>query len=169
MKKYIKIARPDHWIKQLFIFPGCLFAILLADGGFDLSNLILTIVLGFLSTCFIASANYVINEWLDAEFDKYHPTKKYRSVVQEDVKQSIVYLEYALLTILGFVTAFLANKYILFCQIWLWLMGVLYNVKPFRTKDVAVLDVLSESVNNAIRLLIGWFSITQTVYPPISI
>lgn len=169
MKKYIKIARPDHWIKQLFIFPGCLFAVLLTDGEGDFSNCVWAIILGFMSTCFIASANYVINEWLDAEFDKFHPTKKYRSVVQEDVKQSIVYLEYALLTILGFVTAFFANKYVLFCQIWLWVMGILYNVKPFRTKDVAILDVLSESVNNAIRLLIGWFCITQTVYPPISI
>ena len=26
MKDYIKIARPDHWIKNLFIFPGTLFA-----------------------------------------------------------------------------------------------------------------------------------------------
>ena len=24
MKDYIKIARPDHWIKNLFIFPGTL-------------------------------------------------------------------------------------------------------------------------------------------------
>lgn len=169
MKKYIKIARPDHWIKQLFIFPGCLFAYLLGNIAFDLPNSIMTIVFGFISTCFIASANYVINEWLDAEFDKFHPTKKYRSVVQEDVKGSIVYVEYAILTVLGFVTAYLANKFVLFCQIWLWVMGILYNVKPFRTKDVAILDVLSESVNNAIRLLIGWFCVTQTVYPPISI
>ena len=29
MKDYIKIARPDHWIKNLFIFPGTLFALLL--------------------------------------------------------------------------------------------------------------------------------------------
>ena len=48
-------------------------------------------------------------------------------------------------------------------------MGILYNVKPFRTKDIAILDVLSESVNNAIRLLIGWFCITQSQMPPISI
>ena len=72
---YIKIARPDHWIKQLFIIPGILIAVfLLQDVVF--SNLYLNIIFGFLGTCFIASANYVINEYLDAEFDKYHPTKK---------------------------------------------------------------------------------------------
>ena len=169
MKKYIRIARPDHWIKQLFVFPGCLFALLLSQKTGNAAEILLTVLLGFLSTCFIASANYVINEWLDAEFDKYHPTKKYRSVVTEDVKGWIVYVEYALLTVIGFAVGFAANKQILFCEVWLWVMGILYNVKPFRTKDVAVLDVLSESVNNAIRLLIGWFCITQAQYPPSSI
>ena len=76
MKKYIRIARPDHWIKQLFIFPGCLFALLLANSENIYQDRIWKVVLGFIATCFIASANYVINEWLDAEFDKFHPTKK---------------------------------------------------------------------------------------------
>lgn len=169
MNKYIKIARPDHWIKQFFVFPGCLFAFLLAGMPEDGSHVVFRIIAGFLSTCLIASSNYVINEWLDAEFDKFHPTKKYRSVVQEDVKQKIVYLEYGILTLLGFGAAWAAGMPVLVCEIWLWVMGILYNVKPFRTKDIAVLDVLSESVNNAIRLLIGWFCITQTLFPPVSI
>ena len=117
MKKYIRIARPDHWIKQLFVFPGCLFALLLSQKTGNAAEILLTVLLGFLSTCFIASANYVINEWLDAEFDKYHPTKKYRSVVTEDVKGWIVYVEYALLTVIGLAVGFAANKQILFCEV----------------------------------------------------
>ena len=170
MKKYIRIARPDHWIKQLFIFPGSLFALLLTGAEIaDAANFITKIILGFLSTCFIASANYVINEWLDAEFDKFHPTKKNRSVVAEDVKKEIVYLEYAILTIAGFALGIACSGKVFFCEAWLWVMGILYNVKPIRTKDIAILDVLSESINNAIRLLIGWFMITDSYMPPISI
>ena len=48
-------------------------------------------------------------------------------------------------------------------------MGILYNVKPVRTKDIPVLDVLSESVNNAIRLLTGWFAVTGVFLSPVSI
>ena len=29
MKKYIKIMRIDHWVKQLFIIPGIIFAMVL--------------------------------------------------------------------------------------------------------------------------------------------
>lgn len=168
MKNYIKIARPDHWIKNLFIVPGVAIAFLLT-GVPQIPELILRFILGFMATCLIASANYVINEWLDAEFDKYHPTKKYRPVVADNLKFSIVMIEYVLLTIAGFGVSLLVNKYFLYMEVWLWIMGVLYNVKPFRTKDIPFLDVISESVNNMIRLLLGWFVVTQLQIPPVSI
>lgn len=168
MKNYIKIARPDHWVKNAFILPGVAIAILLTDFTFSY-DVIVKFILGFFSTCFIASANYVINEWLDAEFDKYHPTKKYRPVVSENMKLSYVLVEYALLIVLGLVLAFCVNRLFTYMEIWLLIMGVLYNVKPVRTKDIPYLDVLSESINNMIRLLLGWFIITSAYQPPISI
>ena len=70
MKKYLKMARLDHWIKQLFIIPGTVIGIFLIKDGvsFD-SNFLLKCILGFFATSCTASANYVINEWLDAEFE----------------------------------------------------------------------------------------------------
>ncbi len=168
MKNYIKIARPDHWVKNAFILPGLAIAILLTDFTFS-SDVIVKFILGFFSTCFIASANYVINEWLDAEFDKYHPTKKYRPVVSENMKLSFVLLEYAILIVLGLGLAICVGRPFTYMELWLLIMGVLYNVKPVRTKDIPYLDVLSESINNMIRLLLGWFIITQDFQPPISI
>lgn len=166
---YIRIARPDHWIKQLFIVPGIVVAIFLVKNvTFDL-NLLLSIFIGFLGTCFVASANYVINEYLDAEFDKYHPTKKNRPMVTENMNKRIVFLEYAILAVLGLVCAYFVSMPFFYTDLILLIMGVLYNVKPFRTKDIPYLDVLSESVNNALRLLLGWFIITDIYLPPISI
>lgn len=168
MKKYIKIARPDHWIKNAFILPGVVIALLLTDSSLT-ANAVFKLIIGFFATCFIASANYVINEWLDAEFDKYHPTKKYRPVVSENMKFSLVMLEYAVFIVLGVGCSLLINKIFLYMEIWLLVMGVLYNVKPIRTKDIIYLDVLSESINNMIRLLLGWFIITSEYQPPSSI
>ena len=168
MKNYIKIARPDHWIKNLFIVPGVAVAFLLT-GIPTMSEMVWKFVVGFFATCFIASANYVINEWLDAEFDQFHPTKKHRPVVSQNMKFSLVMVEYAVLTIAGFACSIVINKYFLYMEIWLWVMGILYNVKPIRTKDIPFLDVVSESVNNMIRLLLGWFIVTDVQVPPVSI
>ena len=61
LNSYIKIARFDHWIKQLFVLPGCMIAIVLLKKDYN-NNIIKDIVFSVLSTSFIASANYVINE-----------------------------------------------------------------------------------------------------------
>ena len=60
MKKYIKIMRLDHWIKQFFILPGFVCAIYLGKYSYSW-KLILDLVIGLLATSLIASANYVIN------------------------------------------------------------------------------------------------------------
>lgn len=168
MKSYIKIARPDHWIKNLFIVPGVILANLLTETAFT-PEIGIRFIIGFLATCLIASANYVINEWLDAKFDKYHPTNKNRPVVAGNMKFSLVMLEYALLIAAGLGLSLLVSRYFVYMELWLLIMGVLYNVEPVRTKDIAYLDVLSESVNNLIRLLLGWFIITNQYQPPLSI
>ena len=168
IKKYIRIMRLDHWIKQLFIMPGLVAALLLTSTQLS-RDLILRLCAGFFATCFIASANYVINEWLDAEFDKYHPTKKYRSVVSEGVSGKVVWILWGCLTVLGFAVSLLVNPSFLCMSVWLWLMGILHNVKPVRTKDIPILDVLSESINNAIRLLMGWFVVSGNTIPPSSL
>lgn len=168
MNKYIKIARPDHWVKNVFILPGVVIAVLLTNPILTMETAV-KLIIGFFATCFIASANYVINEWLDAEFDQYHPTKKFRPVVSENMKFSLVMLEYAIFIVLGLGCSLLINMPFFYMELWLLVMGVLYNVKPIRTKDIPYLDVLSESINNMIRLLLGWFIITSEFQPPSSI
>jgi decaprenyl-phosphate phosphoribosyltransferase len=39
----------------------------------------------------------------------------------------------------------------------LFVAAILYNLRPIRLKDIPYIDVLSESINNPIRFMIGWF------------
>lgn len=167
IKNYIAIARPDHWFKNVFVLPGTAIAALLTHTS--ASTFALPLIIGLASTCLIASANYVINEWLDAEFDKFHPVKKNRPAVSGKVKGSWVYVEYILLLILGFGLASLISPYFLATTVFFAIMGFLYNVRPFRTKEKPYLDVISESINNPIRLTLGWFIITSSPLPPSSL
>jgi len=168
MRNYIKIARPDHWIKNMFILPGVVMGLMIF-GIEKLFPSMWNIVVGTVATCLIASANYVINEWLDAEFDKFHPVKKNRPVVVANLQFRYVMLEYVLLVVGGLGFSLLVNMPFFWVEVLLLVMGALYNIKPIRTKDVAYLDVISESFNNAIRLLLGWFMINETHIPPASV
>lgn len=171
LKSYVKIARPDHWIKQLFILPGVVLAILLGDkfGVENYLTILKSVVLALISTSLIASANYVINEWLDRHFDRFHPIKKKRPAVAVGLKAPVVYIEWAVLTLLGLSSAYFISFSCFITMAVLWVMGLVYNVKPLRSKDIAYLDVISESLNNALRLLIGWFAIMPLMLPPSSI
>ncbi|MDR2251341.1 MAG: UbiA family prenyltransferase [Endomicrobium sp.] len=168
LRAYLCIARFDHWIKQLFIFPGVFFAWTLITRT-KTSSEITHIFLAFISTCLIASANYVINEWLDADSDKFHPEKKNRPIVSKNLKAKYIILEYIIFSLTGILTSIYVSHIVLILELWLLLMGILYNVRPIRSKELPYIDVLSESINNAIRFLIGWFATTSLFLPPVSI
>lgn len=163
LRDYIAIARPDNWVKNVFMMPGVLFALLVYHPNLD-SSFLLKLLMGVASTCLVASANYVINEYLDAEFDKFHPLKKKRTSVVRVVNPLLVYLEWAALGALGLTLGYLVSVQFLLVSAFLLFMGVMYNVRPFRTKERVFLDVLSESVNNPIRFALGWFIVAPALH-----
>lgn len=164
---YIRIARPDHWIKNIFMLPGAVLALALTghSDGVPVVHMAVAVV----GCCLIASANYTINEYLDAPFDRHHPLKRVRPGAEGRLDVRLVGLQYAMLASTGLLLAATVNTAFLATSVWLLVMGVLYNVQPFRTKDRPYLDVLSESVNNPIRLLMGWFAVNAAVIPPGSV
>ena len=167
IKHYIAIARPDHWFKNVFMLPGIVLAF-----EYDIDSAFLKllpkITFAAISICLLSSANYVINEWLDAEFDKYHPKKKDRPSVVQGLKAEWVYTEYLLIALTGLTIAYFISTNYFILSITFLVMGVLYNVRPFRTKDRIYLDVISESINNPLRLFLGWSIVSQMI-PPSSI
>lgn len=164
---YIRIARPDHWFKNIFIIPGVLIGALLGKGLPE--SLFINGFLGIVSACLIASANYVINEWLDRHFDRHHPKKRLRPSVMTELNGVLVYTEYVLLAAVGLACAWMISPPFFCAAGALLTMGIVYNVRPFRTKDRIYLDVLSESINNPIRFLMGWFLVETYYLPPSSI
>lgn len=165
---HMALARPDHWFKNIFMLPGAALAMVLANQvGFGTEMLYLAI--GVVATCLIASANYTINEFLDAEFDRHHPVKKHRPSAAGLVTARFAYSQWAVLSVLGLAIAATLNLQFFLCAFALLIMGLAYNVRPFRTKDRIYLDVISESINNPLRFMLGWAAIVGNVLPPSSI
>jgi decaprenyl-phosphate phosphoribosyltransferase len=165
---YVQIARVDHWFKNAFMLLGVILAAFYRPTVVTWSSL-WPLAIAVAATCLVASSNYVLNEILDGPRDREHPQKRHRPVPSGRVRLPIAYAEWLVLAIAGFSLALTLNIYFFASALFLWVMGVFYNVPPFRTKEWPYLDVLSESVNNPIRLLLGWFALITTQVPPLSL
>jgi 4-hydroxybenzoate polyprenyltransferase len=165
---YVQIARVDHWFKNSFMLLGVILAFFYEPSVATWASL-WPLAVAVLATCLVASSNYVLNELLDAPGDRLHPQKKFRPVPSGQVRSAIAYTEWLVLAALGFGLAASLNVYFFASALWLWVMGIAYNVPPVRTKEWPYLDVLSESVNNPIRLLLGWFALITNHVPPLSL
>jgi 4-hydroxybenzoate polyprenyltransferase len=165
---YVQIARVDHWFKNAFMLLGVILAVFYEPSVASWSSVV-PLAVAVLATCLVASSNYVLNELLDGPNDRLHPEKRFRPVPSGRVRPAIAYGEWLLLALGGFGLALTLNWYFFAAALSLWVMGILYNVPPIRTKEWPYLDVLSESINNPIRLLLGWFALVTTLFPPVSL
>jgi 4-hydroxybenzoate polyprenyltransferase len=168
LRVYASIARPDHWFKNVFMALGVLLAYFYHPELLQ-QNTLGQIVWAVLTTCLIASSNYVLNEILDAPTDRSHPVKRHRPIPAGLVKLPLAYAEWILLGVLGLTMAALLNWPFFGAGAFLLVMGLIYNVPPIRSKELPYVDVVSESINNPIRLLLGWFAIAPREFPPVSL
>ena len=164
IKNYIFLYRFDHSIKQIFVIPGILIAL-----SIGLRTSFFHIIVAFISIQLAASSNYIINEWLDKDTDKYNPRKKLRPSVVGAVNKKYVYTFYFLTSALSIFLSSLIGKSFFYLIIFFLIMGIVYNVKPFRAKDISYLDFIIESVNNPIRLLLGFSMFNSQFWLPSSI
>lgn len=75
MKKYFKLLRIKHYIKNGLIFIPIFFS-----GNLFSSEKLFSCLWGFLSFCLVSSSIYVFNDIMDIEADRRHPVKKERPI-----------------------------------------------------------------------------------------
>lgn len=76
----LKVCRIEHWVKNVLVFLPPFFL-----GEMFHQDILLKAVPAFVSFSLVASAVYVINDLLDRERDKEHPTKCSRPIASGNV------------------------------------------------------------------------------------
>ena len=80
LQSTFQLVRYQQWIKNLIVFAAPLFARRLDDPAYLFAT-----VAAFVSFCLVSSAVYVMNDLVDMEQDKIHPTKKDRALAAGQV------------------------------------------------------------------------------------
>lgn len=141
---YIKLLRPKHWVKNLFLFIPLFFA-----GEFLNIEKIGRVSLGFIAFSLIASSIYILNDYRDIEDDRKHPTKCKRPLASGAVSKNVALALSIVLIIAGFILAwFIRDKF-------LFVLGIYFFVNvgySFGLKSIPILDIILLSAGFVLRV-----------------
>ena len=146
MKAIIKLLRPHQYVKNIFVFAPLLFAF-----SFSVDNFTNTII-AFILFSFIASSVYVLNDLMDINEDKKHPTKKFRPLASGEVSIQSAKLLFVSLSSFSLFVAFLFNMQLFFVLLIYFILNISYSLK---LKHISIVDIFIISTGFVLRLFAG--------------
>src|SRR5262245_36983871 len=136
LRAAIKTARPQEWVKNVFVFAGLLFS-----GKFNDPNAVLEASLAFVSFCAISSAGYFVNDLMDVELDRKHPKKKFRPLAAGEISESAAKTIAPLLAVFAIALAFATVNW----EVGLMVVGygIAQVAYSFGLKQIVIVDVMT--------------------------
>jgi len=144
---YLKLVRVPQWVKNFFVFVPLLFSQHLFDVDYFTTTLF-----AFVVFCLASSLIYVINDIIDIEADKAHPTKKNRPLPSGLISKRSALIVAVFLNAVIVILLPQFNKEFLYFVTAFVLLNILYS---FWFKHIVILDVFSIAAGFSIRVLAG--------------
>jgi len=147
MVDYLRLLRPQQWIKNLFIFAGLFFSL-----QFHHIESVLTDVYAFFIFCILSSGIYALNDIIDYEEDRSHPIKRKRPIAAGRVKRKNAVIIAVLLIIGALIFAYLLDHKFFYIGLIYVIMMVVYSIK---VKQIVILDILFVAMGYVLRAIAG--------------
>ena len=147
MKYMFLSLRPKQWIKNLFIFLPLIFG----KKMFVFPSNLRTIAAFFVFSM-VASAVYLINDIIDYEKDKLHPTKCQRPFASGKIGNVQMIVAACILSVLSFVSAFMLDGFFGWIVVSYFVFNLVYTKV---LKEVVIIDIFSIAGFFLLRIIAG--------------
>ncbi|MRH86157.1 decaprenyl-phosphate phosphoribosyltransferase [Nocardia sp. SYP-A9097] len=150
----IKAMRPRQWVKNVLVLAAPLAAGKTAAGDLVLTDMSVLghVAIAFVVFCMAASGIYLVNDALDVEADRAHPTKRYRPIAAGVVPVNLAYALSIVLLVASIALSFVASWHLAV------VMAVYIGIQLaycFGLKHQAVLDICIVSSGFLLRAVAG--------------
>ena len=147
LRALFKALRPHQWVKNLIIFVP-----LVTSHQMARPELVVNGLLAFFSFCLCASAVYVLNDLLDLEADRHHPTKRLRPFAAGTltIPAGMVLMSASLVSA-ALIACFLPGMFGLVLALYF----ALTTSYSLRLKELVLVDVFFLAALYTIRLVAG--------------
>jgi 4-hydroxybenzoate polyprenyltransferase len=147
----IRLLRPQQWVKNSFVCAGIIFG-----GQFHSPRYLVATALTFAAFSLMGSSVYVLNDYLDRESDRKHPTKCNRPLASGAITPLQGFLAAAVCMSLSVIAAWFADVRVLSIVLVYLSINVAYSL---RLKHQAVIDVFCIASGFMLRILAGTWGI----------
>jgi decaprenyl-phosphate phosphoribosyltransferase len=153
----LKTTRPKQWVKNLFVLAPIVFAKNLFH-----ADVLLRALSAFFVFSFLAGAIYTLNDVVDVEADRNHPTKCKRPIAAGVVSERQATIAGALLVIASLSGAAALGLGVALAALAYLLNNLAYT---FRLKHVPYVDVASIAVGFVLRVVAGSYAVSTADNP----
>ena len=153
IRHIIKVARPTHWIKNIFVFLPVFFG-----GALLNSTEVVAAALTFMSFSLAASAIYCLNDIIDVDADRAHPVKCKRPIASGSITIPQAYGMMTVSLLLSILLMFLlpeGHAKSILVIIAYFVINVAYCL---RLKEYAIIDVCIIASGFVLRILAGGYA-----------
>ncbi len=154
----LRTMRPKQWTKNVFVWAALVFD----QKAFQVEPFLRTLV-AFLLFCVISGAVYIINDLVDIEKDRSHPSKRNRPLASGALSPRLAIAAAVAIIVVGLPAA-------------LWLDGVLTSILygylllmiaySFWLKNLVIVDVLAIAAGFVLRVAAGVVVVNAERFSP---
>jgi 4-hydroxybenzoate polyprenyltransferase len=151
LSAFVGLLRPAQWVKNSFVCAGVVF-------GAQLHNphALRAMGLAFMAFCLMGSGVYVMNDYVDREADRLHPTKRRRPLASGAVRAGQGLTIGALCVCLSLAAAWFSDVRVLEVVLIYLAINIAYSLS---LKHQAVTDVFCIASGFMLRILAGTWAI----------
>ena len=158
LRALVRAMRPKQWPKNVFVFAGVFF-----DGKLFDAALLVRSVGAFVLFCVVSSAIYLINDLVDMEQDRAHPTKRNRPLASGALKPWVAVVAAIVMLAVSLPVSFALGTAFGAIVLGYAAMMVAYS---FALKHVVIVDVMTIAAGFVLRVFAGAVVLPVTRFSP---
>jgi decaprenyl-phosphate phosphoribosyltransferase len=143
----VRALRPKQWLKNVLVF-----AAPVAAGVISENDVLIETMAAFAAFCLVSSGTYLLNDAVDVESDRLHPTKRHRPIASGAVPLSVAYPLAVLLIGAGLTISFVTAVDLGITLLAYLALTVSYSLK---LKHVPILDIIAVAAGFVLRAVAG--------------
>ena len=160
----LKTMRPRQWTKNLIIYLPFLFTLRQYWQPFtpEMYSMFATATAAFVLFCILSSVIYLVNDLVDIEKDRLHPTKSFRPLASGALSKTVAQFALVVFLVVALPLCFLLD-------FWFGIVALIYTVimllYSYVLKHMVIIDVFTLAAGLVLRALAGAVAIRVPASP----